>query len=112
MQEHLNSGKQLWQVPIHDAPDSRIINRVVAVDDTIAEGNDARQLTDMTGRIGIEAREAVERLANDFKLPFDGPPELAVRFVLGESPMSAPATNAPTGFQDINQQFLRVVVHR
>ena len=65
-----------------DVPDLGVVNEVLAVNEEVAEGNDARVVWDEPRRLGIVAGQTTHRLANDLEVALHGGPQQRVSLVV------------------------------
>lgn len=62
----------------NDTPNSRVIHRIIAVNDSVTKGDDARQFGNPGGDARVLITQTVQGFANDLEFTLDGPPELPV----------------------------------
>ena len=62
-------------MPLDCIPDKFVINRVVAVDNTVAHGYNPAQFRDPIGETGLYGSRAVEGFPEYFELPLHGRPK-------------------------------------
>jgi hypothetical protein len=97
---------------LHDAPDGRIVDCVISVDDSIPKSDDARQRLDSDrGRFACPGKP-IQRLAYDFKFSFDCTPQLPVCLIAAEICAPAPTPDAAAGFENIEEQLLLMALHK
>jgi len=62
----------------NDTPNTRVIHRIIAVNDSVTKGDDARQFGNPGGDARVLITQTVQGFANDLEFTLDGPPELPV----------------------------------
>lgn len=103
---------QGWKIRFAYAPHQAVVHICVAVDQNIAERDDARQLGNRGGSFGIDAPQLVHRLADNLELAFDRGPQIFVRLLVLEVLAHSEARDALGGLLRVPQQSTRVSVHR
>lgn len=98
-------------MPLNDAPHSRIVHGVIAVDDAIAKADYARQLIYAAGRDGIRFSQAVEGLSDNLELALDGATKLTVIDVIGKAPVHHSRMLRPDVRTSNNSFFARFSIH-
>lgn len=76
------------------------------MDEHIAEGDDARQLGELTGDLGIDARKLVEGFADHLELSFDRGSQEVVCLVVGAAFAGREARDALGGLSRVPQEFV------
>lgn len=71
--------RQARQVRFDHAPDDAMVDVGIAVDQHVAEGDDARELGDRCSGDGVDAAQRGERFADDLELPLDGAAQQIIR---------------------------------
>ena len=61
-----------------DTPNARVIHGIIAMNDPVTKGDDARQFGNLRRDARVLITQTVQGFANDLEFTLDGPPELPV----------------------------------
>ena len=102
---------QSWQIILNNAPNDEIVHRIVAMDNAIAQANDAPQIRHAVCDCLICRIGQFERLAYDFKLSFHCRTQQNIDVIFFEGVSRSKAPNE-LGLLCVQQPSSRFIVHR
>jgi len=100
------------QFVLDNAPDNRVLQRVLAMDDHVSEANDLRKIAEFGGGCGIDADQSAHRLADDDEVSLNGIAKEFVVLVFREILAARPTQYSFRGIEDVAQQLWGIMRHR
>ena len=89
----------------NDTPNTRVIHGIIAVNDSVTKGDDARQFGNLRRDARVLITQSVQGFANDLEFTLNGPPELPVGKVFLIGPPRAPVPDGATRVEHVKQEF-------
>lgn len=96
----------------NDAPNGRVIHGIVAVNDPVAKGDDAREFGNLCRDARIFFAQAVQGFPDDLEFTLDSATELPVGNIFVVGTPGTPLSDGAARVEHIKQQFACLVVHR
>jgi hypothetical protein len=112
LEECFDFSQELGELRLEDIPDDSIIDVGVAMDQDVAERDDALVLVDLGRARGIVLREATECFADDLELPLGCRAEQRVGLLIDEGLPAAELLETLRGLEDVVQVLLGLKPHR